>query len=320
MPHLDTWNIGYGSRHYADIAPFSLWDGDSSTFRPPAAHESQWIFDTFSAVSVNFFWPRIIIETATPPSPTPLTIACVAAIFIPVGSKYTPPITNTNYSNHRMADPIPAHFHWPKWQRPTKEQSRVVWERLGQIMNIEAVNFIPPIIIIELRHDEREYSKRSLPGKVAGRIAVYHRGPPSFWETIPHTRERLIKSSDALQDTYFQAHEPKRLLRSTEILDNIWCTVDGLASGLVYLRTDGVRLRRAPRLPVPESRTEYIFEYIEGGAHVAEGVRGVPIVIDHDNDNQLGAVVGFFQQEGHGSRWILSSCLDDVIEGDWDLL
>lgn len=197
----------------------------------------------------------------------------------------------------------------------------MVWESLGQIMNTEAVNFIPPILIIELRRDEREYSNRSLPGKVAGRIAVYHRSPPSFWETILHTRERLIKPSDALQDTYFQTHEPKRLLRSTEVSDNVWCTLDGMASGLVYLRTDGVRLRRAQRLPVPEFRTENIFEYIGSGAtQTEEGICGARIIIEDDNYDQGGGVVGLFQLGGHGSRWAISPCLDDLIDWGWDLV
>ena len=262
MSQRDTWNVGYGSRHYADIAPFSLWDGISSTFRLPAVHESQWIFLTFGAVSINFLWPRIIIETATPPRPVPLTVACVAAIFIPVGSRCAPLATNTDYSNPRMAHPILTQFYWLKWKRPSKEQCRAVWERLGQIINIEAINFISPILIIELRHDEKVYGKRFLPGKVAGRIAVYHHGPPSFWETIPRTRDRLIRPSGAVQGMYSQAHKSRRLLQSTDILDNVWCTLDGMDNRLIYLRTDGVRLRRAQHLPLSEFLTANIFEYI----------------------------------------------------------
>ncbi|PLN82298.1 hypothetical protein BDW42DRAFT_167033 [Aspergillus taichungensis] len=321
MPQGDMWNVGYGSRHYADIAPFSLWDEESSAFQHPTDHESWWIFETFDAVSVSFLWPRIIIETATPPSPAPLTVACVAAIFIPIGSRYTPLATKTSYSNPRMADPIPIQFRWPKWKRPTKEQCRAVWESLGQIMNVEAMNFIPPIIIIELRHDEKKYEKRSLPGKVAGRIAVYHHGPRSFWETVPQTRYEMMMPSNAVQATYSQAHKPNRLLRSTEFSDNVWCTMNGMDNKLMYLRTDGVRLRQAQHLPFSEFLTENIFEYIgQEGTQLEIGVCGAPIVIDDDYDVQGGGVVGFFQQGRHGSRWALSPCVDDLIEGDWDLV
>ncbi|KAL4918829.1 hypothetical protein BDW62DRAFT_200471 [Aspergillus aurantiobrunneus] len=323
-------NCGYGSRHYADTAPFSLWDSESNDFRHPASHEHRWIQEAFGAVCVTYAWPRIFINTATPPSPVPLTVACVAAVFVPVGSQPRYLSTKTEYSNPRMADPIPAHLHFPKWERPSNEQCRVLLERLGPTMNIEAVNFVPPMIIVELRcNDGKEYGKRSLPGIARERLIdpsdaiqdttnylqsdprtlcpgvrvesgltsrhggyldatmassagvllrSVHEGPrltvsdhgflsadevyhPSsqiagvhigqirqITERFEHLDVALVQlfpTSTFTNAEYFQAQAPKRLLRSNEVSNNVWCSLDGMAAGLVFLRVVGIRFRAA---------------------------------------------------------------------------
>lgn len=92
-------NAGYGSRHVMDTAPFTLWDMEKGDFRMPTSLEDTWIRKTYSASSVTYNWPELIIETSNPPSPVPLTVACVTVIFLPEGG--IPPLldTNTSYSN-----------------------------------------------------------------------------------------------------------------------------------------------------------------------------------------------------------------------------
>ncbi|KAE8349273.1 hypothetical protein BDV28DRAFT_152044 [Aspergillus coremiiformis] len=418
-------NRGYGSRHCADAAPFTLWDAESNDFRPAAPHETQWIVDTFCAESITYAWPQIFIETATPPSSVPLTVACVAASFIPVGSKPRFLSANTSYSNPRIADPIPAHLHLPKWERPSTEQCRLVLEALGCIVNIEAINFLAPIIIVELQYgDGKEYGRISLPGLVGGRTTIYHHSPRSFWDMQELARERLINPSEAIQDTInypqsplgtlcpgvrvesglvsrdgrymddtmastagvllrsahegprltvsnhaflsaedvyhpsshagvcvgeiterfehldvalvklfpsltftntknFQAQIPNRLLRSSQTPNNVWCSLDGMATGLVFLRVAGVRIRPAKRPPGVQTpfldfKADNIMDYIGPvGGPIREGVCGAPIVVD---DGQDGGVVGFFQFGESNSSWALSPCLDDLIDRGWDLV
>jgi hypothetical protein len=408
------------------MAPFTLWDVVSEDFRHPAPHEHQWIQDAFNAVCVTYAWPQIFIETPAPPSPVPLTVACVAAVFLPVGSQPRYLSTRTDYSNPRMADPIPESLHLPKWEKPSNDQCRVVLESLEQIMNIEAVNFIPPTIIVELRHDDgKEYGKRSLPGIVGGQTTLYHHSHTPFWKMVTQARERLIDPSDAIQDTtnylqsdlrtlflgvrvesgltsrqggylnattassagillrsihegprltvsnhsflntddvhhpsshitgvcigqiterfehldialvqlfpsstftnagYFQAQEPKRLLRSNEVPNNVWCSLDGMATGLVFLRVAGIRLRAAqcpPGVVIPSTDfvAENIMEYIgPAGDQTQEGVCGAPIVVDDDHN---GGVVGFFQLGERDSNWATAPCLDDLIDRGWVLV
>ena len=419
-------NSGYGSRHFADLAPFTLWDTESGDFQHPTPQQNQWILEHFNAVSVTYTWPRIIIETPIPPLPVPLTVACVAAVFVPVGSRPRHLTTRTGYSNPRLPDPIPPHMHLPKWGRPSSEQCQFVIERLAWNMNINAISFISPIIVVELcDQDGKKYERRSLPGIVGGRTTIYHHSDMPFWGMAEQARERLINPLDAVQDTtnylnsdartmcpgvrvesgpvskhgeywtatmassagvllrsvdegprltvfnhgflgtdevyhpssqaagvcigqiterfehldialvrlspsssftnseYFQAQTPTRLLRSNQVSENVWCSLDGMATGLVFLRLVGVRMRRAQRPPgvvisFAEFLVENIMEFIgPAGGRVRDGVCGAPIVVD---DGQDGGVVGFFQLGAQDSDWALSPCLDDLLDRDWALV
>lgn len=171
-----------------------------------------------------------------------------------------------------------------------------MWERLCQIMKDEAGNFIPPIIIVELCQDDgKTYEKKSHPGRVAGRIALYHHDSRHSGKT-PHTSEQSIKPSETVQDTtnYLQS-ESKPCDRT-----------------LVYKRSS---IKRS----VPGSN--YVASAaLLVGARNEESVYEAPIVIDDNNVDQGGGVIGFFQLGAHGSRWALSPCLDDLIESGWGLV
>ncbi len=74
---------GYGGRHKLDEAPFSLWDDAKGDFRQPTTSEKSWLVTRYKASTINFQFPMIVIETADPPKPLPLTVAAVAANFVP---------------------------------------------------------------------------------------------------------------------------------------------------------------------------------------------------------------------------------------------
>ena len=418
-------NAGYGSRHVMDTAPFTLWDMEKGDFRMPTSFEEAWIRKTYSASSVTYNWPELIIETSNPPSPVPLTVACVAVIFLPEGG--IPPFldTNTSYSNPRLLDPIPVHWHWPKWENSTQAQRQVIFEALDELVAIKAVNFIAPIIIVEIKADDgRTYGQRSLPGKIAGRMALYHHGEKPFWGLAKQGKERIIQPSDTTEDItnyqqacqtlcpgvrvesgvtarnggyldatmsstagallrssegqrttvsnhgflesdevfhpssrhggtcigriterfealdialvqlfpsanftnneYFEAEPPKRLLRHDQVPNNTWCTVDSMATGLVFLRTNGVRISFPPRpvgnnikMHFAQFLTETIYRYIgPSGGQIKDGVCGSPIVVD----DETGGVIGFFHLGERNSAWASCPCLDDLIDRGWSLV
>ncbi|GAD91495.1 hypothetical protein MGYG_06716 [Paecilomyces variotii No. 5] len=176
-------NNGYGSRYASDVAPFTLWDSSLGDFRLPTPFENTWIQSTFRAVSVTYSWPEIIIETPAPPTPVPLTVACVASVFVPVGQQITYLSTDTDYSNPRMPDPVPKHLHFHKWERASREQYEAVFQGPGKLLSIQAVNFIPPLMVVEIRTgDGVTYERRSLPGRVGGRTTLYHPSETPFWK------------------------------------------------------------------------------------------------------------------------------------------
>lgn len=82
-PRLCSWvtNNGYSARHAFDPAPFShgMIVYTISAFLP--------MKNNVGSSIGNLSWPDII-ETSHPPSLVPLTMACVAAIFISGGSDW----------------------------------------------------------------------------------------------------------------------------------------------------------------------------------------------------------------------------------------
>lgn len=176
-----TTDDGYGSKHVADTAPFTLWDSTHQGFRHPTVSERQWIISTFSATRLTIAWPEIFIETPLPPTPVPLTVACVPCLFVPPGHPMPPLSADIDHCNPRLPDPVPVQFHFGKWARPSKQQYEAVLRELSAIMSIRSVNFVHSLIIVELRADDgREYERRSLPGRVAMShytiIVQYHFG------------------------------------------------------------------------------------------------------------------------------------------------
>ncbi|EFE42603.1 hypothetical protein TRV_02648 [Trichophyton verrucosum HKI 0517] len=358
-----TTDDGSWSRHIADKAPFTLWDNSQQDFRYPTSSEKQWILDTFSATGLTISWPEIFIETRSPPVPVPLTVACVPCLFVPPDHPVNPLSADISYCNPRLPDPIPVKFHYSKWGKPSIEEYQVVFHKLKDMMNIKSIGFVHSIIIVELGADDgRVYERRSLPGRVANHLILYHHSQTPFWDLKVQGRERVIKPTASLHDMtnylstelhslcpgvrvesgttsidggyldttiattagqiserftaldvalvklhpstsftnneYFESQQPKRLLHSSEVPINTWCTLDGMVSRLVFLRVAGIQLFPSPQVPGIEVeftrfQTENIYRYIgPAGMEVCSGICGSPIVIDEDESR---GVVGFFK-------------------------
>ena len=209
---------GFGSRHLEDTAPFSLWDQERKEFRGPTDIEKSWIFSRYQATAIHLDWPIVIIETEYPPSPLPVTVGCVAALFVPppnpfmgekasssryLSSQYLPSSfeVNTSFASPRVLDPIST-YKLESWKIPTRKQQEHVLEVLNPMMNIKRLNFVWPYIIVELYMDDRVYATHSLPGRIAGCTTLYHRSELTYWQDMkPRTREILIDPKLGIQDT-----------------------------------------------------------------------------------------------------------------------
>ncbi|RPB21875.1 hypothetical protein L211DRAFT_409056 [Terfezia boudieri ATCC MYA-4762] len=142
-------NNGYGSHHMLDDAPFSLWDPEIYDFRSPSHLETQWIINRFHATAVTYSWPEMVIETHFPPSPISLTVASVAALFVPPGFKLRRLSVSSNIANPRIPDPVPQ-IRLGRWVLPSQAQQKVIYTALAAIASVRVINYIPPTIYVKL--------------------------------------------------------------------------------------------------------------------------------------------------------------------------
>ena len=286
---------GYGARHRLDLAPFTLWDTDTKTFRVPTKIEFNWIINNFSATAVALYLPMLIIETPEPPTPLPLTVAGVATKFVP------PPATKlsssmpralpddrplrdiTGYAAMRgVSDPLP--FRLKRWQMPSEEQLQRIVDAVSSFCEPDFIHVLCPYIIVEIRQEpERTYQPQSIPRSIGGFAAVYHHDAAmsAFPGLSLRSRQRLIQPTATIHDTddYLQAYNElcPGVQLSTGLLTDV-----GLYATLSTHSTAGVLLRdnhghqrlTASNHGFLDSRD--IFHPTEHGSHVGEIIERYP--------------------------------------------
>lgn len=195
---------GFGSRHVDDNAPFNLWDEDKHDFRKATESEIAWITQTFPGVEgIYLNGPTIQIQTSSPPKPVPITIAGVAALFVPPGFvDKSVPIT-TRYASSRVNDPVPS-VKLRRLMKPTPDQVEVIVNALCDLADVKALSFYDYYLIVELEYTDRTYQPNSLPGRVAGLTTFYHHSEEPYWRGCTNqARVRIIdpKLDADAQDT-----------------------------------------------------------------------------------------------------------------------
>ena len=176
---IKTWTgpKRFGARHQYGDAPFSLWNTAVADFRHPTSEEGDWLSSRYPNSRIAFRWPTLIIETNMPPNPLPLTVAGVAAKFVPppevdngvpglVMDNLPIQITNDYMNMKSSIDPPP--FRLTKWKRPTSEQQRAIVDVISNICNPHYVHVLFPYIIVKLYEDGRCYGAGSLPRTIGG--------------------------------------------------------------------------------------------------------------------------------------------------------
>lgn len=346
-PEPERWTRGggYGARHIHDKAPFSLWDDTSRAFLKPSKKQFEWIKENFEVEAMGMQETYLWIATANPPTPVPLTLGCQPVLFVGVGESPEVIIPITFYPNPRMPDPCPD-ISWPKLSNPTKQQSLTVLAALDDLglVNMQGIIYMPYYIVVELVYgDGREYGNQSLPGKIAGRNAVYHHSPVRFFDTMedlnrqrrldpaayneeevgpmPEDGDNYLRRGEQLTPgTYFQAETPMRLMEADEIIQGSWSEADGMSLGLISLQAVGWASLAPTRPPgYPEIsfskwlpfNINQIFGAIN--SRIVDGVCGAPIVsVDG------GGLQGFF----HISNGTYTLCphLDDLFAEGWVLV
>lgn len=201
--HFTTQNPGFGSRHVHDKAPFSLWDYESTTFREPFALELDWMFATYRAKAIHVSLPDIIISTDQPPTEIPFTLGGALVRFVPE-DMLLPNIPDGSlrpYPNSQRGDLLIS-SSLPLYSIPSHQQCHEIIRLLELEVDIRAIHFLPPQIIVELdMTSKRKYNRHSLPSR-AGEISIqYHEANESFWKGLSQTGyERLITPTDTIVD------------------------------------------------------------------------------------------------------------------------
>ena len=240
---------GLGSRHILDNAPFSLWDLQNMDFLEATDTQIAWIRRTYNAPTLTFEWPTLVIHTDTPPNPLPVTVAYVAARFVPAAHVWMSRIINNGLRNPRLPDPVP--FRVQRWTEPNDEQVKEITAALMSFVVIKAINFTGVFIHVELNQDGRKYERHSLPGRVAGISTLYHMGPEDFWSDMSdHALSRLFDPNTVLNGSN-QEDRSNYLQHGTGVLQPGVClgssptTTAGAYSDSQMCTTAGVRLRNS---------------------------------------------------------------------------
>ncbi|MCJ1366632.1 hypothetical protein MMC16_005762 [Acarospora aff. strigata] len=234
---------GFGSRHIADDAPFTLRDSTNSDFRIPTDAEWAWLSNRFDADKIIFEFPDIIITTnAPPPQPIPLTIAGCLVRFIPPDIALPTVLPLGRFKPYSTAKRDIFPFLLPKFRFPTLDQRSTIVDTLQEEVNIRAVHFVPPLIIVELSvTDGRKYEYKTLPGKAGGLNIMYHHGEESFWsESREASYARLITPTATANDTTNYLYTEPFKLSPGVCVSSVAC-----ARGTAWLSTSaGILIQR----------------------------------------------------------------------------
>ena len=181
--HFREIQPGFGSRHIHDDAPFTLWNSVKFDIRYPTDEEWSWLFKRFDASRIDFDSTELTIATNTPLlQPVPLTIAGCLVRFLPPGGNIPPILSYGEY--RRYSTPTRDVFSSPlsRFKFPTLEQRSSIVNALQDEVNMRAVHFLPPFVIVELSvTDGRKYERLTLPEKAGGLKIMYHHAEKGFW-------------------------------------------------------------------------------------------------------------------------------------------
>lgn len=152
--------MGFGVRHVNDNVPFPLWDDNNQKFRHSMRTESGHIIEKYNAGRISFYEWLLVIENPDPPTPIPLTVACMPGRFYARGQEERVCVYGLYpYCYPSIPDPCPE-ISWSKKESPTKSQIVSVVHALSKLANVRRINFMPAAIVVELVSDDgREYPR-----------------------------------------------------------------------------------------------------------------------------------------------------------------
>lgn len=142
-----------------------------------------WILKRDGAIRISVSHPEILIYTNKLPKTVPYTVAALLARFVPAESNLHCSIVGAfkPLSTTERSDLLKYSLY--RYEFPPEEARREIINKLCEEVDIRAVHFVPPIIVVEIDVSTgRTYARKSLPGKAGGQNIMYHESPEGYWE------------------------------------------------------------------------------------------------------------------------------------------
>ena len=160
------------------------------------------MFATYQASAIHVDLPDIIIRTDQPPTEIPLTIGGALVRFVP-GDMFLPnlPVDSLKpYPNSQRGDLLSSPL--PLYSIPRHQECHEIIKLLELEVDIRAIHFLPPQIIVELDMTSgKKYDRHSLPSRAGGILIQYHGANENFWKGLSQIGyERLITPIDTVVD------------------------------------------------------------------------------------------------------------------------
>lgn len=160
------------------------------------------MFATYRARAIHVELPDVIIRTDQPPTDIPLTIGGALVRFVPE-DMFLPnlPVDSLKpYPNSQRGDLLSSPL--PLYSIPRHQECHEIIKLLELEVDIRAIHFLPPQIIVELdMTSAKKYDRHSLPSRAGGISIQYHEANESFWKGLSQIGyERLITPTDTVVD------------------------------------------------------------------------------------------------------------------------
>jgi len=160
------------------------------------------MFATYRARAIHVNLPDIIIRTDQPPTEIPLTIGGALVRFVPEDMVLPniPVGSLRPYPNSQRGDLLSSPL--PLYSIPRHQECHEIIKLLELEVDIRAIHFLPPQIIVELDMTSgKKYDRHSLPSRAGGISIQYHEANESFWKGLSQMGyERLITPTDTVVD------------------------------------------------------------------------------------------------------------------------
>ena len=134
----------------------------------------------------------------------------------------------------------------PLYSFPTDEQCRLIIDKIQTEVDIRAVHFIPPQIIVDIDpNSSKQYQRHSLPAEAGGQRIQYHHAPEGYFKgSSQMAYQRLVTPSSVAVDNSDYLQQSPHKITPGVCLSSAFLTSQGLISSNWWSTTAGLYLQK----------------------------------------------------------------------------